>query len=716
MRRYRLHRPFGRWVLLAVCLVTLYVSLVVDAQFARATIPPSSGVGSALVSRAAGPVLDASKSGLSFTRVPRRTAILTFDGGPDPSWTPPILALLRREHVPATFFVLGSNAARHPALVRAEIKGGNEIGVQTFRPVDLGAQSAMSARAEFSLSEATLAGAAGIHTALLRPTYVATAAQLTKSQLARLREASGAGFVVILANHDSRDWERPGVKTITENAVPRHGEGTIIQLHDGGGRRDQTLAATAMLIARLRDTGYHFTTVARMLGLSPAGVMSRARGLPQIQGRALLTTLRIATWVRHALDVLVILVAMLTLGRAALVLAGAIAHRCRRNVCHTFTPSVSAIVPAYNEEVGIAATVRGLLGSGYQSLEVIVVDDGSSDGTADAVRAIGDPRVVLLRGPGAGKSHALNHGLKVARHDIIVTVDADTIVQPGALTPLVQPFHEPQVGAVSGNVKVGQRHGLLARWQHLEYVVGANLDRRCLDLVRCMPTVPGAIGAYRRKAIEQAGGFSHATLAEDTDLTLAMGRSGWHIKYAPEAVAYTEVPGSLHDLWRQRCRWAYGITQSVWKHRRALRPRRTERSRVGTVGLPYLALFQVLLPLAGPAVDLFAISGLLLHRRDPIVFWFAFLAVQCVLALTALIIEGESLRSMWILPAQQVVHRQLTYLACHDAIIRASRGSKARWNKVSRSGHLLQAPTPGVSAGTVALALPLRTALTPADA
>ena len=266
---------------------------------------------------------------------------------------------------------------------------------------------------------------------------------------------------------------------------------------------------------------------------------------------------------------------------------------------------MSVIVPAYNEAANIAATVRSLVASDYPRLEVIVVDDGSTDGTAAIVESLRLPDVRLVRRPNAGKPAALNTGIRLARGDLLVLVDGDTVFEPDAIGQLVQPFADPDVGAVSGNTKVANRRGLLGRWQHLEYVIGFNLDRRLFDLGECMPTVPGAIGAFRREALLDVGGVPAATLAEDTDLTMAILRAGWRVVYEPTAIAWTEAPSTLRQLWRQRYRWCYGTMQAMWKHRAALRER-GPAGKLGRRGLVYLTLFQVLLPLCAPAVDVYA--------------------------------------------------------------------------------------------------------------
>jgi len=202
-----------------------------------------------------------------------------------------------------------------------------------------------------------------------------------------------------------------------------------------------------------------------------------------------------------------------------------------------------------------------------------------------------------------------------------------------------------------------------------------------------MPTVPGAIGAFRRDALVEAGGVSGATLAEDTDVTLAIGRAGWRVVYAEDARAWTEVPSTLRGLWRQRYRWAYGTIQSVWKHRLALLDPRGRRS--GKRAIPYLAVFQVLFPLAAPLIDLFAIYGVLFLDPLPILaFWLAFNALQLVLAWVAFGYDGESRRPLWTLPLQQLVYRQLMYLVVIESIVTALLGDRLGWQRIARTGDV----------------------------
>jgi len=386
-------------------------------------------------------------------------------------------------------------------------------------------------------------------------------------------------------------------------------------------------------------------------------------------------------------------VALLALARAIVVLALARRHvrAVRRQRGEEILPSVSIVVPAYNEAVGIERAVRSLAASDYPDIEVVVVDDGSQDGTGDLVEALGLDRVRVLRQGNAGKAAALNRGIAASSGEIVVTVDADTLFEPQTLRRLVQAFADPEVGAVAGNTKVGNRHGLTGRWQHIEYVMGFNLDRRLYDVLRCMPTVPGAVGGFRREALLDVGGISGATLAEDTDVTIALGRSGWRVAYAEDARAWTEAPATLGELWRQRYRWSYGTLQAVWKHRAAIWRRGQER--IGRRGLPYLLLFQVLLPLIAPLIDLFAIYGLVFLDPVPVLgYWAGFALLQLGLAVYAFRLDGERLRTLWAMPLQQLVYRQLMYLVVIESVLSAVAGRRLRWQHMERTGEVYIKP------------------------
>jgi cellulose synthase/poly-beta-1,6-N-acetylglucosamine synthase-like glycosyltransferase len=595
-----------------------------------------------------------------------------------------------RLHVPATFFVVGSEVVRHPDVIRRLHRAGFELGNHTFTHADLTALPAWERNLQVGLTDNALAGAVGVRPRLFRPPYSSVAAAATASQKKAIESIAREGYDVVLTNFDGEDWRRPGVAQIVASATPQGDQGGIILLHDGGGDRSQTVRAIEQLVPQLRARGFRFVTVSQLAGLPRNEAEIPVGGWDRTRGRILMTTLGVSRWLTTILAWLLVLVAVLFVARVFLLLA--LAHRHARGVRGRprdpgFTPPVSVIVPAFNEAVNIERSVRSLEASDYPELEVLVVDDGSSDGTGDLVESLGLPRTRLLRQENMGKPGALNHGIDEARHDIVVMVDADTVFEPSTLRELVQPFRDAEVGAVSGNTKVGNRRRLLGRWQHIEYVMGFNLDRRLYDVLRCMPTVPGAIGAFRRDVLLEVGGVSSATLAEDTDLTLAIGRAGWRVVYEENARAWTEAPATLRQLWRQRYRWCYGTLQSVWKHRAAMW--RHGEGAIGRRGLPYLLLFQILLPLFAPLIDLFSIYGILfLNPLTILGFWVTFTSLQLLLGWYAFRLDRESPWVLWAMPLQQFVYRQLMYLVVIESVLTALQGSRLHWRPIARRGEI----------------------------
>jgi cellulose synthase/poly-beta-1,6-N-acetylglucosamine synthase-like glycosyltransferase/peptidoglycan/xylan/chitin deacetylase (PgdA/CDA1 family) len=687
------------FVFAAALLIEGYTHGVLGENSADEPAPGPHAAAAPAAVTGGGPVIQVSGSYVRSYSMPARTVALTFDDGPDPAWTPKVLAVLRRYRVPATFFLVGAHVAGYPGLVREELRNGDEVGSHTYTHINL-ATAGWREGFELTLAQNALAGAAGIHTRLLRMPFSSQPSALTAADWRAAGQAGRDGYLVVLTNLDTRDWARPGVAHIVAAALPRGGRGAIIMFHDGGGNRSQTVAALPGIITRLRARGYRFTTVTGGLRLAAGDVPATAR--QRVAGTALVLTQQAADHAVAVLAVLLIAASVLTVTRVSLLVGFAAAHRrrARRRMARQpprrvpgYPPDVSVVIPAYNEAAGIAATVRSMAASRYRGrIEIIVVDDGSSDGTAAIARNLGIPYVHVISQPNSGKAAALNRGIAEARSDILVLVDGDTIFQPDTLGRLIAPLAAGDVGAVSGNTKVGNRRGFLGRWQHLEYVMGFNLDRRLFDMLGTIPTVPGAIGAFRWAALAAVGGISTNTLAEDTDLTMALCRSPWRVVYAPGAIAWTEAPAGLRQLWRQRYRWSYGTMQAMWKHRRAvIEP--GQSGRFGRYCLTYLALFHILLPLIAPVVDVFSIYGLFfLNPAKVITFWLLFVLLQALAGGYALHLDGERLRALWVLPLQQVVYRQLMYLVTIHSVITALLGTRPRWQVIRRAGIFASPP------------------------
>ncbi|HEX7294506.1 MAG TPA: glycosyltransferase, partial [Pyrinomonadaceae bacterium] len=331
---------------------------------------------------------------------------------------------------------------------------------------------------------------------------------------------------------------------------------------------------------------------------------------------------------------------------------------------------------------------------------IIVVDDGSEDQTSETVRRqFGDnPRVRLFTVANNGKAEALNSGIRQAKGEIIIALDADTLFGPQTIGALANRFFDPQIGAVAGNAKVGNRTNIVTRWQALEYITSQNMDRRAFASLNCINVVPGAVGAWRRELLEKAGGFSSDTLAEDQDLTLRIRRLGYKIGYEETAIAWTEAPDQLSTLARQRFRWAYGTLQCMWKHGDTLfRPR---FGALGFIAVPNVWIFQILFALISPVMDLMLVYTLISTGLDrlqqptgysstnlqQVLFYYAlFLAIDWISSCFAFMLERrERWRLLWWLFLQRFCYRQVMYYVMIKSVGMALRGPVVGWGKLER--------------------------------
>jgi cellulose synthase/poly-beta-1,6-N-acetylglucosamine synthase-like glycosyltransferase/peptidoglycan/xylan/chitin deacetylase (PgdA/CDA1 family) len=695
----KIERPPAHWFVLGLFVGTLILLLLAEGLTVHTTgssgTPPPLAANRTRALPTNQALLVAGPDGRLVPREVRigRRIALTFDDGPDPHWTPEIAATLMRLHVPATFFEVGEHVVENPGVVADLHRDGFELGNHTFSHADL--NTAGSFRdLQVSLTESAISGAAGVRPRFVRPPYSATPSAVDPQQERSFADIARHGYVIALANYDAEDWRRPGVDEIVRNATPPGKQGGVVLMHDGGGDRSETVAALERLVPELRARGFEFVGLNNLLGASASQTDPPATSSQRIRGDMLIGSLTVARLLTDVLTALLIPIAILAIMRAGAVvgLARLHARRLRRQPRPAgFQPPVSIVVPAYNEAAGIEQAVRSLASSDYPEFEVVVVDDGSTDGTGDLIDSLGLERVGVIREPNRGKAEALNTAVAAARYDLIAAVDADTVFEPGTLAALVRPFADERVGAVAGNTKVGNRRSLLGLWQHIDYVTGFNLDRRLYDVLGCMPTVPGAVGAFRRSALGEIGGFSSDTLAEDTDVTIALGRRQWKVVYAEDARAFTETPGSWSGLWRQRYRWSFGTMQSVWKHRRAFL-RRSE-GRIGRIGLPYLVLFQIALPLLAPLIDIFALYGILFLDPLPVIgYWVGFNLLVLAQGAYAFHLDRERARVLWALPLQTFVYRQLMYLVVLQSVASAVQGLRLRWQHVERSGDIEVAP------------------------
>ncbi|SMQ18169.1 Glycosyltransferase, catalytic subunit of cellulose synthase and poly-beta-1,6-N-acetylglucosamine synthase [Streptomyces sp. Ag82_O1-12] len=712
-----LHRPR---VILALLLLLALVCVMLLDGYLRAEVGGDqrvrTGAGTSEVPEDVldgGPIVTFRGGQATTVSVPDKTIALTFDDGPNPTWTPQVLAILEKYDVPATFFLVGSMVSRYPSVVRDMVDQGHEVGIHTFTHVDLSYQSDARVRREMEQTQLALAGAAGITTTLFRAPYSSETDAIDNYSWPVYKKLGQDGYTSVFVDTDSDDWKRPGVTKIVQWATPKKNKGASVLFHDAGGERSQTIKALPEYIEKMRAKGYTFTTISGVLdkqqgqqvpaGAAPGTGGSRlqaahreATGAMLYEGKALVAAVAVAEWAVPTLSVGLMVVGIAVMGRFGMMLLLARRHHHLRNRRRfswgpEITRPVTVIVPAYNEKECIANTLDSLARSTHP-IEIIVVDDGSTDGTSEIAReaalARGMTNVRVIRQENAGKPAALNNGVRSARHDIVVMMDGDTVFEPDTVRQLVQPFADPEVGAVAGNAKVGNRTTVIGAWQHIEYVMGFNLDRRMYDLLRCMPTIPGAIGAFRREAVLQVGGMSEDTLAEDTDITIAMHRDGWRVVYQEHARAWTEAPGSLKQLWSQRYRWSYGTMQALWKHRKSLTDKGPS-GRFGRVGMPLVVLFQIVTPVFAPLIDVFtAYSMIFIDFKAALLAWLAVLGVQLVCAAYAFRLDREKYRYLLMMPLQQLAYRQMMYLVLIHSCVTALTGGRLRWQKLKRTGEV----------------------------
>jgi cellulose synthase/poly-beta-1,6-N-acetylglucosamine synthase-like glycosyltransferase len=377
----------------------------------------------------------------------------------------------------------------------------------------------------------------------------------------------------------------------------------------------------------------------------------------------------------------------------------------RRPASRWLPPSVTAIVPAYNEATVVTKTIRSLLASKYKNLKIIVVDDGSSDGTADVVRqAFGkNSSVEVVTKPNGGKWSALNTGLALATDDIVVMLDADTIFDPNAIGLLVRHFEDATVGAVCGHAVVGNRINMLTRFQALEYATNQNLDRRALELVNGITVVPGAIGAWRSSALQGIGGYEADTLAEDSEATVRLVRAGWRVVCEPEAVARTEAPETVRQFMKQRLRWMFGTFQVACKNVDVLFHGKPKG--LAYFGLPNVLVFQFLFTLMAPVVDammiwsmiaafitmpLEASEGARPALQTVATYWLLFQLVEILTVVLAVYLDRRD--GIWrlapLLLVQKFVYRQLLYITAIRVAFTALKGTMQGWGKLTRTGNV----------------------------
>jgi len=621
---------------------------------------------------------------------------ITFDDGPS-EYTPMVLDILKQKQVPATFFVVGENAEQYPNYIQREYAEGHTIGNHTYSHPNIAAESADRTKFELSMTLRLIEHDTGHGTKLFRPPYNADSEPMTPAEIVPIKRAQDLNYVTIAESIDPRDWETPTTADkIVNEVLAEKDNGHLILLHDAGGDRTATLQALPRIVDTLRAQGYKFVPLEKLMNDSRATLMPvpspEERRWASLEGEALTTK----GTIKKTAGLLFLIAIYLTLARSLVygVLAVIQKRKAGKRRFDTksdpgFRPPVSVVIAAYNEEKVIARTIASILNNGYPDLEVVAVDDGSQDETLRVLNETfrDEKRVRIFTQPNRGKSEALNHAIAESHHDILVALDADTIFRKGTIEKLVRHFCDAKVGAVSGNARVGNKQKWITKFQSIEYIYGFNLDRRALDLLNAITVVPGAVGAWRKDLIVACGGFGHDTLAEDTDITLAIRRLGYEIRYDDSAVAYTEAPETVRALATQRFRWAFGTLQAAWKHRDAtFNP---QYGYLGFVALPSIWIFQVLLAALSPFAEVAMVIALFAGNwRIVMLYYFALFGLELLTGVLAYTLERAKPWDLVLLFVQRIFYRYLMYYVLFKSVLYALRGRLVGWGKLERTASV----------------------------
>jgi cellulose synthase/poly-beta-1,6-N-acetylglucosamine synthase-like glycosyltransferase/peptidoglycan/xylan/chitin deacetylase (PgdA/CDA1 family)/spore germination protein YaaH len=709
-----------------------------NGEILRIEAQPANGERSLTIDSATGLITDESFDSLPepyrvgrYGASPNQVA-LSFDDGPDPEWTPKILDVLKREHAPAAFFLIGIQADKFAGITSRIYREGHEIGNHTFTHPDISNISRSFMKLELNLTEQLFASRLGMRTILFRPPYSIDQEPDTADEVRPLELTQDMGYITIGDKVDPNDWRETPHRTAEQISAdvlanlppcppnPQHC-GNIILLHDGGGDRAETVRALPMIIEGVRSRGFEIVPVHHLLGKTRADVMPPLPANELWAARLNLINFLLFDFTTKAIAWIFFLGDVLMTGRLLSVGALAVFDRLRQRrfgkpeEAEEYRPRVGVLIPAYNEEKVIERTIRAALASDYLRLRVIVIDDGSSDRTLQvALDAFSEEeaagRLLILTKPNSGKAEALNFGLAhLQDEEIFVGIDADTVIAGDAIRRLVPHFMNPAVAAVAGNAKVGNRVNLWTRWQALEYITSQNFERRALNTLGAVSVVPGAIGAWRTSAVRDAGGYHTDTVAEDADLTMALLRAGYRVEYEDLALAYTEAPVNANGLMRQRFRWSFGILQAVWKHSAVF----ARKGVLGFVALPNILIFQILLPLVSPFIDLMFAGGAAWYlwqksfhpdSYDPadfdrlVVFFVAFLVIDFITSTIAFALERrqpEAREDVWLLSQvwlQRFAYRQLFSVVLFKTLKRAIEGRKFAWDKLERTAKMSYQP------------------------
>lgn len=345
-------------------------------------------------------------------------------------------------------------------------------------------------------------------------------------------------------------------------------------------------------------------------------------------------------------------------------------------------PKVSVITAAYNEENVIERCVKSICASDYENIQVMIVDDGSTDATPKILERLAESHVItVIHQKNQGKAAALNNAIEQAEGKIIVVVDADTYVEPKAVKKLVEAFYDKKVGAVCGYDRPANPTNWLVKLLVLSAHSSTGFVRRALSVINCLPVVN--FGAFRKKVLQETGPFI-SILGEDLEITLRIHKLGYKIAFEPEAVAYSESPSSLRILWHQRIRWLRGYLQSIRIHKGMLM-----HNTFGTY-LAFNFMSNVILPwvlLAAFPLFFLQINNWSLYLVYNLVSFFGLVPAFLVVCYSLFLDHNlrKYLRYFTVFPLW-IIYSLFLDLVCIIATTQEIGGAPRKWNHWKKTG------------------------------
>ena len=666
--------------------------------------------------------------------VKEKTIAITFDDGPNVEYTGKILDILKRYNVKASFFTTGENLIENPDLAERIVKEGHLIGNHTQTHISVNNSSDQTIKEELIKTSNQINKLTLVNPSYFRTPFNDNSTREYENDIRTLRIAKNIGMKITESDTDTHDYEGVTSQSIVDYVFKNTGSQII--MHDSGGKtRVPTIEALPIIIERLQTSGYNIVTVDKLdedgyqkiaspeiykikdlkLPLVLSQFFTTGKYNININKRSFYNLFTVVYWILTVF----LFIALLKFAITILGLIFTKKHRFNKE----FLEHVTVLVPAYNEEQGVIKTVESLLRSTYKNQTIIVINDGSTDSTLDNLIAkySGNPTVRILTKTNGGKASALNFGLKNTSDEYIICVDADSIIEKNSVYKLMQHFNDPKVGAVAGNVQIGNEYfGMKANnpkisfwgnfniWtglQRLEYTTGQNFIKQASSTFNSILVIAGAIGAFKKSIVDISGGYKTNTLAEDMDLTIDVIRSGWKIKYEPEAFSITEAPETMHQLWKQRIRWGYGGYQVFAKNTDLLF--KGKNTMFSMYELPMYLLSQCLmlvsflstLPLIYYIVrytaSLFYPSTSLTsadigNLTGHLYMYFAFIFIEALITLYALYRDKSKgkYQLMWLLPISIFLYNYFRVYVQIIVYVKILSGKAQGWNHLQRTNKM----------------------------